>query len=120
MAHAEDWQRLHLEDLAACLNTLADALSVTSSALRWRLVALGKLRPVQAGAIPEAALRNNGRPTPPGDLPDLFSEQFMDVLGRAIGQGSVSVHRIADLLNLSIEALAALLARHGIKQALDL
>ena len=94
MAHAEDWQRLHLEDLAACLNTLADALSVTSSALRWRLVALGKLRPVQAGAIPEAALRNNGRPTPPGDLPDLFSEQFMDVLGRAIGQGSVSVHRI--------------------------
>ena len=120
VAHAEDWQRLNVEDLAACLNSLADALSVTSSALRWRLVALGKLRPVQAGAVPEAALRNNGHPAPPGDLPEPFSERFMDVLGRAIGKDSVSVRRVADLLDLTIEDLAALFARYGIELALEL
>ena len=47
---------------AACrLPELDAVLQVTSSALRWRLVALGELKPAAARALPTAALRHNGR-----------------------------------------------------------
>ena len=56
-----DWGRLDMDGLIARLNATADELDVTSSALRWRLVALRQLSKAKARAIPEAALRNNGR-----------------------------------------------------------
>ena len=89
----DDWQRLSGEELIACLNTVADDLSVTSSALRWRLVALDKLKSAQASAIPEAALRNNGHDTPRVDPPALFSKPFMEVMGLAVDKGHVSVRQ---------------------------
>ena len=55
------WADLAAEELIRRLNAAADELHVTSSALRWRLVALGALKPAAARALPEAALRNNGR-----------------------------------------------------------
>ena len=55
------WADLAAEELIRRLNAAADELQVTSSALRWRLVALGELKPAAARALPEAALRNNGR-----------------------------------------------------------
>ena len=116
----DDWQRLSGEELTSCLNTVADDLSVTSSALRWRLVALGKLKSAQANAIPEAALRNNGHDTPQADPPALFSKSFMEVMGLAVDEGYVSIRRMADLLDLSIEDLAELFVRHGVEHSVDL
>ncbi len=116
----DDWQRLSREELVSCLNTLADDLSVTSSALRWRLVALDKLKSAQAGAIPEAALRNNGHDTPRVDPPTLFSKPFMEVMGLAIDKGHVSVRRLAGLLDLTLEDLAELFARHSVEYPVDL
>ena len=55
------WERLDEAALIERLNTAADELRVTSSALRWRLVALRHLPTARARALPEAALRNNGR-----------------------------------------------------------
>ena len=111
----DDWSQLSAEALVSCLNTVADHLSVTSSALRWRLAALGKLKSAQAKAIPEEALRNNGHDTPQGELPELFSGPFIDVMGRAIDQGRVSVRRLAGLLDMTIEDLDALFACHGVE-----
>ena len=92
------------------------SLLVTASALKWRLVALDRLKPARARAIPDAALRNNGhngREAPKIALPLLFSRPFMEVIGRAIDEGRVSTRRAAGLLDLTVEDLADLFAAQG-------
>ncbi len=114
------WAGLFGEDLIARLNGVADELRVTSSALRWRLVALGELKPAVARSLPEAALLNNGHRVVDGATPALFSRQFVEVLGLAIEGGHVSVGCLADLLDLPVEGLADLIATHGIACPVDL
>ena len=115
-----DWSSLAEQELIAKLNAVADELRVTSSALRWRLVTLGKLKPAVARALPDAALRNNGREAAAGEPPPLFSKPFTEVLGLAIEQGIVSVRRVAGLLNLTVDDLADLFAAHGVDCAIEL
>ena len=101
--------------LAATLNEGAEALGVTASAFRWRLAAVGYLIQKDARAIPDAALRNNGRRgVAEGDPPPLFSRPFMEVLGLALDQGTVSVRRAAGLLDVTVEDLADLFTAHGV------
>ena len=115
----EDWNQLGMEDLIACLNSTADGLGVSSSALRWRLVALKKLAKSVSRSIPEPALRNNGRQDPP-DQPPLFSKPFAEVLAKAIDQGYVSVRRAAKTVGLAIEDLQQLFSDHGVDCAIEL
>ena len=120
LERASGWTGLASKDLIARLNTVADELRVTSSALRWRLVALGKLRPAVARSLPEAALRNNGHAVVAGATPALFSKPFVEILGLAIKGGHVSIRRVADLLDLTVEDLTDLLATHGVEHPVDL
>lgn len=114
-----DWGPLNMDDLVARLNATADELGVTSSALRWRLVALRELTMAKARAIPEAALRNNGHEN--GSVPPpLFSQPFMEVIAMSIEQGHLSVRRAAGLAGLPIEDLEELFAIQGIDHAIDL
>ena len=79
----DDCDRLTGNDLIARLNAKADELNVSSSALRRRLAALGKLKKASARAIPDDALRNNGgedKPPPP----PLCSREFAEVVAIAI------------------------------------
>lgn len=115
-----DWGQLNGDGLIARLNSAADALSVTSSALMWRLVALGHLTRPKARALPEAALRNNGRRQTEGARPPLFSRSFAEVLVTAIERGHLSVRRAAKLVGLPIEGLEDLFAVHGLEYVLDL
>lgn len=114
------WTNLAGEDLIARLNAVAGELCVTSSALRWRLAALGELKPGAARSLPDAALRNNGREVLADATPELFSRPFVDVLARAIGEGHVSVRRVAGLLDLTVEDLGELFAAHGVEPPIDL
>lgn len=114
------WRDLAGEDLITRLNAAARELCVTSSALRWRLVALGELKPGVARSLPDAALRNNGRKARADVAPDPFSRPFLDVLALAIGDGLVSVRRVAGLLDLAVEDLAELFAAHGVESPVDL
>ena len=114
-----DWRRLGGDGLIERLNSAAEELCVTSSALRWRLVGLGHLNRATARAIPEGALRNNGRDKTE-ELPPLFSRPFADVLARALDQGHLSVRRAAVLLGLTIEGLEGLFSTHDVDYALDL
>ena len=111
---------LEMDELIVRLNAAANELGVPSSALRWRLVALGRLARAKAQAIPESALRNNGRqdeaPTPPA----LFSRPFMDVIAAAIDRGHISVRRAAVLVGLPSEELQELFTVHGVDFAIDL
>ena len=55
---AGDWRTLHGNALIAQLNTTADRLEVTATALLWRLVSLGLLERSDARAVPTNAIRN--------------------------------------------------------------
>ena len=106
--------------MIARLNGVAEELRVTSSALRWRLVALGELKPSVARSLPEGALRNNGREGGGGAMPALFSRPVVEVFGLAIEGGHVSMRRAAGLLDLTVDDLAGLFAAHGVELPVEL
>src|SRR3984893_12131865 len=110
-----DWSEIGEGELAARLNAAADELQVTASALKWRLVALDRLKPAMARAIPDAALRNNGRDAVPSVLPPPFSKPFMEVIALAVDEGRVSARRAGALLDLTVDDLADLFATHGVQ-----
>ncbi len=115
-----DFRTLGRADLVGKLNETANALRVTASALKWRLVALNLLPAVSAKQSPEGALRNNGRILASEPLAPLFSKPFAQVLSLALDQGRVSVRRAADLLDLDIEDLSELFASHGLRAPAEL
>ena len=120
LARFGGWSELGQAALVARLNAAANELHVTASALRWRLVALGALTPAIARAVPDAALRHNGRDEAEHVPPALFSRPFVEVLGLAIGDGLVSMRRAATLLELSVDDLSDLFAVHGVAQPAEL
>ena len=120
LAPLTDWASLDMETLCARLNATAENLHVSSSALRWRLAALGALTRKRARSVPEGALRNNGRAGRRGKVPALFSRGFAEVLAAGIDRGHISVRRTADLVGLPIEGLEELFEAHGVAQAIDL
>ena len=114
-----DWAQLEKKDLISKLNTTADKLGVTSSALSWRLVSLKKLSQSIARSIPDSALKNNGGKSPP-DPPPLFSRAFVEILGEAIDQGYISVRRAAGLVGLVVEDLQQVFSDHDVDCAIEL
>src|SRR5262249_2078312 len=86
-----DWSDLRDRKLTDGLNAGADELLVTASALKWRLVALDRLKPAIARTVSDSALRYNGRRAPAaGTPPLLFSKPFMEVIAGAVNEGRVS------------------------------
>jgi len=114
-----DWTDLDDDALIVRLNAVADTLLVTASALRWRLVGLGRLD--KARRVSEDRLRNNGRDKPAAEVvPPLFSKPFVEVVAAAINEGKVSVRRLSSLLGLAIDDLAELCALHGVEPPYEL
>ncbi len=120
LARFGNWSNLVQDDLTGKLNAVANEFGVTASALKWRLVALGELKPAAARSLPDAALRNNRPDVAENIPPALFSRPFMEVLGLALEEGCVSVRRVAGLLDLSVEDLVDLFAAHDVRCAIDL
>ena len=120
VARFGDWANHGDDALIERLNAAADELHVTSSALRWRLVALGALSLARARALPDVALRHNGREDADNVRPALFSRPFMEVIGLAIERGLVSARRAAGLLDLTVEGLTDVFAAHGVADPIEL
>ena len=123
---ATDWRALRGDALIGQLNTTADRLGVTATALLWRLVSLGLLERADARAVPANAIRNNGHPTGlfaensgSKGLP-LFSKRFVEIVARAVEEGRVSIRKIASLLGLSIDDLGDLFATYGVPAPYEL
>lgn len=122
------WSGLDESALIVKLNRVADELRVTSSALRWRLVALKELSKRAGESLPEAALRNNGRPSVEGrdgasqaeKPPPRFSRRFATVMARAIDKGLISLRRTASLLECPVEGVGDLFTAHGLKRPVQL
>jgi len=115
-----DWSEIAAGELAGRLNAVADELQVTASALKWRLVALDRLKPAAARMVSDAALRNNGRDAGAAVPPPPFSKPFMEVIGLAVDEGRVSARRAGALLDLTIDDLADLFATHGVQSPVEL
>lgn len=115
-----DWSEVAEGDLVGRLNAAADELQVTASALKWRLVALNRLKPAVARSVSDAALRNNGRDWGAAVLPPPFSKPFMEVIALAVDEGRVSARRAGSLLDLTIDDLADLFATHGVQSPVEL
>jgi Zn-dependent peptidase ImmA (M78 family)/transcriptional regulator with XRE-family HTH domain len=114
-----DWSALPAAELPARLNAVAQELQVTSSALKSRLVVLDRLKQLVARAIPDAALRNDGRAQADDVAPPPFSRPFLEVINLAIDAGIVSMRRAAGLLDLTIEDLRDLFVVHGLEPPAD-
>ncbi|UED34222.1 XRE family transcriptional regulator [Rhizobium ruizarguesonis] len=115
IARYGDWNALGTQDLIAKLNSVADELRVTSSALRWRLVGLEKLSRASAKAVPDERLRHNGKDKPDsGDIPRLYAQSFVELFGKAIAEGKISIRRAAALLQLTIDDLSQLFISYNI------
>jgi XRE family transcriptional regulator, fatty acid utilization regulator len=109
------------KDVIRRINTSANALQVTATALKWRLVSLGRLDRAGAKQASDMALHNNGRIRGAAHRPaPLFSKPFVEVIARAIDQGRVTARRAADLLDMTLEALADLCAAHRVEAPFDL
>ena len=113
------WGELEMDELIVRLNAVANELDVSSSALRWRLVALGQLTRATAQAIPELALRNNGGMNEALAVPPLFSRPYMEVIAGAINQGYLSVRRAAVLTGQPIEDVEDLFEAHDLEFAIE-
>lgn len=107
------WKGIDGEGLIAKLNASADELQVTASALKWRLVALGRLTAATARAVPDAALRHNGH-YDCGQKPPLFSRVFMEVMAEGLRQGHISVRRLASLLDVPVDRFSDLFRQYSI------
>jgi Zn-dependent peptidase ImmA (M78 family)/DNA-binding XRE family transcriptional regulator len=110
------WDR----DLVARLNKTAEALGVTATALKWRLVAIGSLDSAEAKKIPDAKLRNYGRKTEKAQPPLPFSKPFMEVVALALHEGRLSARRAADLLDTTIDDLNDLCTAYGVSPPAEL
>lgn len=110
-----EWKALEANALISKLNRTADELLVTASALKWRLVALGRLQAVTARGIPDAALRHNGHEGRERNPPPLFSRPFVEVMAEGLKQGHISARRIASLLDVPIDGISDLCHQHGIE-----
>jgi hypothetical protein len=107
--------------LADHLNEVADELLVTSQALRWRLVGMGRVSREQSDAITDAGLRNNGQAKPgKQETPPLFSKPFVQIVATALDEGQTSIRRIASILGLAIDDLAELFVSHGVEAPYEL
>ena len=110
-----DWKLLPRNGaLIRLLKTVAEALQVTATALKWRLVALGHLTAKAARFIEDRLLASGASRPRKSDLPLLFSRSFMEVLASAVDQGRVSARRAADLAGLTLDDLADLFDAHGV------
>ena len=101
--------------LRARLNRASKQLGVTASALKWRLLTLGRLDRTAKDIRITSPSRSRLAP-----LPALFAKPFVEVIALAIEQGRVSARRVADLLDMTLEDLKDLCAAHEVEAPFDL
>jgi len=116
-----EWGQLDGKSLTDRLNEVADELLVTSQALRWRLVGMGRLSRAQNEAISDDSLRNNGKSKPAKQAaPPLFSKSFVQVVATALDEGKTSMRRIASILGIAVDDFAELFTAHGVEAPYEL
>lgn len=105
--------------LASWLRESAAKLGVSGPALKWRLVNANILQRADAKALSDELLRTNGDDAK-SELPARYSKRFVSVMSWGINEGHVSVRRVAQLLDTSVDDLGDLFGEHGLPAPFDL
>ena len=113
------WQARGEQEIHRWLNSTASDFLVTAKALKWRLTNLGWLAKSDLLKINDVKLTANGRPREQQPLPRLFGADFVQRLHIALAKGQL-VRRAAEILDLTIEALADLFREHKLSVPFDL
>ena len=114
------WQTREGQEIHRRLNDTASDFLVTATALKWRLTNLGWLAKNELAKINDAKLTFNGRPKDQQPLPGLFNAEFVKRLHTGLTKGQLSVRRAAEILDLTIEALAELFRERKLSVPFDL
>jgi Zn-dependent peptidase ImmA (M78 family)/transcriptional regulator with XRE-family HTH domain len=112
--------RKPLSEINSWLNETATTFGVSSSALRYRLKNCGLLSASERDAIDESKIRNNGSAVSSAQRPALFSSRFMDVVGKGIAEGRISVSKCCSLLELSPQKLSSVFTEHGMRAPFEI
>ena len=96
------------------LNDRAYDLRVSTPALQWRMV--------QLGLLPKADVDNalDWFSTRPAEVPPAFSEEYLRTLQGGIETGRVSVRRVASIIGLTVDELAALFRSYHMDAPFDI
>ena len=113
------WQARGEREIHKWLNSTASDFLVTAKALKWRLTNLGWLTKADLSKINDAKLTFNGRPKGQQPLLGLFSTDFVQRLHTALAKGQLSVRRVTEILDITIEALAVLFREHKLSVPFD-
>jgi Zn-dependent peptidase ImmA (M78 family)/DNA-binding XRE family transcriptional regulator len=105
------WDSDHIKRFLAA----AEELGVTATALKWRLVATGRLDAGVAKSIPDKSLRSTARKGSERETPLPFSRPFIEVIALAIKEGRVSARKVADLLDTTIDQLLDLCKAYSVE-----
>jgi Zn-dependent peptidase ImmA (M78 family) len=105
--------------LAEWLRESAAKLGVSGPALKWRLVNAKVLQRSDAKELSDELLRTNGDDSK-AHSPARYSKRFVSVMSWGIEEGHVSVRRVAQLLDTSVDDLGDLFGEHGLPAPFDL
>lgn len=98
----------------------AEKLEVSAAALKWRLVNLKILKKADGERIGDDLLRGLRSSRQEPAAPPCFSRRFVESIGWGLEQGHVSVRRMATVLGLTIDELAAIFHEHQLEPPFDL
>lgn len=102
------------------VNEVATELMVSSQALLWRLVDLGRLNRGTCKEFTETDWFSYNGGLLKNETPPLMSKKFLELLACALQEGLISERRFASLLDLSFEELTDLYSQHGLESPLGL
>lgn len=94
----------------------ATHFKVSGQAMKWRLKSLGYFSQAEASKIDAVAIKVELQ----DERPNLFSESFVKRLEWAIQNGEISVRKLADTLQITIDDLEQLFASYQIIAPFDL
>lgn len=109
-----NWSRLNERELISQLHAVSKELHVSSTALSWRLVALGQISRSVVQNLSRGELHKNELKRSVQAQPTLFSKKFARVVGRAVEVGNISARRTASVLDMNLEDLNGLFLDHDL------
>lgn len=108
------------ENFVERVNEIATKLMVSSQALLWRLVDLGKLNRSRCEKYMETDLFIYNGGLLKDETPALYSRKFLDLISAAIQNGLISERRVSNLLDLSFEELEELYGQYELESPFGL
>ena len=102
-------------EIGGWILAMANRYRVSTSALKWRLAAIGLITPSDA-----ANLKDRKQPASAKSSPPLFSRRFIERAAWGIERGEISVRRLATLLGVEIAGLKELFTSNALPVPFDL